>query len=68
MPGGNGWHWWEGEVDREMGKRVNMVEIMYTRVCKSKMTPVETVPEIRGGGMKENCGGGEFKYDIFDTV
>jgi hypothetical protein len=26
------------------------------------------VPGIRGGGMKESSGGGEFKYDIFDTL
>jgi hypothetical protein len=32
------------------------------------MTPVETVPGIRGGGMKENSGGGEFNCDIFDTL
>jgi hypothetical protein len=29
---------------------------------------VETVPEMKGGGIKENGGGGEFKYDIFDTL
>jgi hypothetical protein len=32
------------------------------------MIPVETVPGIRGGGMKESSGGGEFKYDIFNTL
>jgi hypothetical protein len=32
-----------------------------------KMIPVETVPGIRGGRMKESSGEGEFKYDIFDT-
>jgi hypothetical protein len=32
----------------------------------AKMIPVETVPEIRGGGMKESSGVGEFNYDIFD--
>jgi hypothetical protein len=30
----------------------------------AKMTPVETVPGIRGGGMGEISGGGNFKYDI----
>jgi hypothetical protein len=34
----------------------------------AKMKPIETVPGIRGGGMKENNGGGEFKYDTFDTL
>jgi hypothetical protein len=29
------------------------------------MIPVETVPGVRGGGMKETGGGGEFKYDVF---
>jgi hypothetical protein len=32
------------------------------------MIPVETVPGIGGGGMKESSGGDEFKYDIFDTL
>jgi hypothetical protein len=32
------------------------------------MIPVETVPGIGGGGMKESGGEGEFKYDIFDTL
>jgi hypothetical protein len=35
----------------------------------AKMIHVETVPEIEGG-MKESSGcvgGGEFKYDTFDT-
>jgi hypothetical protein len=29
---------------------------------------MRTVPGIRGGLMKESSGGGEFKYDIFDTL
>jgi hypothetical protein len=32
-----------------------------------EMIPVETTPGI-GGGMKENSRGGEFMYDIFDTL
>jgi hypothetical protein len=33
------------------------------------MIPVETLPGIRGEGMKESSsGGGGFKYDIFDTL
>jgi hypothetical protein len=31
------------------------------------MIPAETVPGIRKMGMKENSGGGEFKYDMFGT-
>jgi hypothetical protein len=35
-----------------------------------KMLPVEPIPGIGGGGdvIKESNGGGEFKYDIFDTL
>jgi hypothetical protein len=32
------------------------------------MTSVETMPGTKGAGMKENDGGGEFKYNIFDTL
>jgi hypothetical protein len=28
------------------------------------MRSVETIPGMKGGGIKENDGGGEFKYDI----
>jgi hypothetical protein len=34
----------------------------------AKMIPVETVPGISGGVMKESSGGHEIKYDIFDTL
>jgi hypothetical protein len=34
----------------------------------AKMMPVETIPAIRRGGMKEISGVGKFKYDIFDTL
>jgi hypothetical protein len=30
--------------------------------------PVETVPGIKGGVIKERSEGGEFKYDIFNTL
>jgi hypothetical protein len=33
-----------------------------------KMRPVETLPEMGGGGIKENDGGGKFKYDKFDAL
>jgi hypothetical protein len=29
-----------------------------------KMRPVETIPGMGGGGIKENDGGGEFNYDV----
>jgi hypothetical protein len=31
------------------------------------MISVENIPGIMGRGIRENDGGGEFKYDIFDT-
>jgi hypothetical protein len=34
----------------------------------AEMIPVEIVPGIRGERMKQSSEGGEFKYDIFDTV
>jgi hypothetical protein len=33
-----------------------------------KMISVETIPGMGEKGMKENGGGGEFKYDIFDIL
>jgi hypothetical protein len=44
-------------------RRVNMVQILCTHVCKQKN---ET--RNRGKGIKENSGGGEFNYDIFDML
>jgi hypothetical protein len=32
------------------------------------MIPVETISGMGRGGIKENGGGGEFKYNIFDTL
>jgi hypothetical protein len=34
----------------------------------AKMIPVETIPGIRGGRLKESNGRGEFKYDIFEFL
>jgi hypothetical protein len=31
-----------------------------------KMIPVKIILGMRGGGKRENSGGAEFKYDIFD--
>jgi hypothetical protein len=42
--------------------------------ANAKMIPVETFQELRGRGegkrkeVKESSGGGEFKYDVFDTL
>jgi hypothetical protein len=33
-----------------------------------KMRPVETIPGMGAGEIKENDGGGEFKYDIFHIM
>jgi hypothetical protein len=33
-----------------------------------KKMPVETIPGMGGGKIKENDGGGEFNYDIFDIL
>jgi hypothetical protein len=30
--------------------------------------PIETTPGMQGGGIKETDQGGEFNYDIFDTL
>jgi hypothetical protein len=32
------------------------------------MRPVETIPGIGGGGIKENNGEGEFNYDILSEL
>jgi hypothetical protein len=46
-----------------------MAQIMYTHVYKCKNDTVETVPGIRQGRRnKGECGGSEFKCDIFDTL
>jgi hypothetical protein len=46
-------------------RRVNMVQILYTHKCKWKKLSHETIPGM--GVIKENGGGGEFKY-IFDIL
>jgi hypothetical protein len=34
----------------------------------AKVISAETVPGIRGEGMKESSREGDFKYDVFDTL
>jgi hypothetical protein len=60
------WHWWEGERggDRERGRRVNMVQRVYTHVCKYKNDTCQNCSRNGEGGMKESSGGGKFMYDI----
>jgi hypothetical protein len=36
--------------------------------ANGKMVSAETIPEMGGGGLKENSGGGESKYGIFDIL
>jgi hypothetical protein len=33
-----------------------------------KMIPVETIPGIGGGEIKEHDAGGKFKHDVFDIL
>jgi hypothetical protein len=56
-----------GKVEdiRKGYRRVTMVEYYVLTYENGKMRPVETIPEMGGGGIKENDGGGEFNYDIF---
>jgi hypothetical protein len=56
----------EGE-EVEIGRRMSMVQKRYTYVS-GKMTPIETLPEMRERKEKKNNGEGEFKYDKFDTL
>jgi hypothetical protein len=48
------------------------VSISKTQYSNGKMIPVETVPGVgwggEGGRIKENDGGGKFKYNIFDVL
>jgi hypothetical protein len=43
---------------------VNVVEIYVLRYVNRKVRPVETIPGMGERRIKENDGGGEFKYDI----
>jgi hypothetical protein len=56
------------EVVRRGGRRMSMVQKHAYIFINAKMIPVETVPGIWEGRVKENGGRGEFKYDIFDTL
>jgi hypothetical protein len=50
---------WE-ELEKSC-KRVSIVQILCTHVCKWRMVSIETILEIGGGKIKENGGGSEFK-------
>jgi hypothetical protein len=60
------WYQW-GEY-KERVEEVNMVEYYVLIYENGKMRPVETIPGMGGGGIKENDGGGEFNYDILQEL
>jgi hypothetical protein len=56
---------------KEMGKEhecVNVALILCTNVCKWKRDICWNYPRTVWGGIKENDGWDEFKYDIFDLL
>jgi hypothetical protein len=58
---------WGKAGNRERVRRENMVQKCVHMYVNAKMIPVETVPGISRREIKESNGGGEFKYEIFDT-
>jgi hypothetical protein len=46
----------------------NMVQTLWTHVCKWKISTCWNYSRNGVGGIKENGGGGEFKYGIFDIL
>jgi hypothetical protein len=69
VEGGGGWYQWEGE--KWWGKEIGGWIWCKKCICiyvNGKSIHAETIPGIEGGGYKESSGGGEFKYDIFDTL
>jgi hypothetical protein len=52
-----------GEDIRKRCRKVNMVEILCTHICKWKNAPVETFPGIVEGNKVDNRWG-EFKYNM----
>jgi hypothetical protein len=61
-----GWYQWE-EADVVKGCRSVNTQCKYCVhiYVNGKMRPVETIPGMGEGRIKENGRGGEFKYDIF---
>jgi hypothetical protein len=58
---------WEGCRER-IYRRVNIVQILCTHVCKWKLIPIETIPGMEERGIKEKDGRDEFNYDILDIL
>jgi hypothetical protein len=50
------------------GRRVISVKKCIHMYINAKMRPFETIPVMGIGEIKESSGGGELKYDIFDTL
>jgi hypothetical protein len=62
VPVGGGRWWGKG-----VGGWIRCKKCVHMYV-NAKMILVETTPGIRWGDLKENIWGGEFMYDIFDTL
>jgi hypothetical protein len=57
----------EGEVGKGYGRVNNGADAVYM-YKNGKVRPVETIPGMGRGRVKKYSRGGEFKYDIFDTL
>jgi hypothetical protein len=72
--GGTGPGWWAPvggrKVKGKRSRRVNTVKkCVHAKKCvNAKMIPIETIPGIRGGRIKESIREGDFKCDILDTL
>jgi hypothetical protein len=59
------------ERGEDVGKgyrRVDIVQILCTHVCKYKNEPCCNYSGIEGEGIKENASKGKFNYDMFDIL
>jgi hypothetical protein len=66
--------WWKRIGSSEMGRlwkrsrRVNTVQKFVHIYVNTKVIPIESIPGMERGVIKEIGGGCEFNYDIFDTL
>jgi hypothetical protein len=64
-----GWYQWDGGGGGErVWKDEYSANTVYTCLEMEEMRLVETILGVEGEGVKEKGGGGEFKYDRFDTL